>query len=325
MTQHTHQTAPTQFVERNGIRFAYRRFGKPGGTPLAVQPAFPRDDGLLGSGCNRWPGQEPRGDPLQQRGRFKQFRPGPGERSADGGKRYRPRQGSRAYQGRCARFFHRRHGRSGNHSPGARSRSPAHLVGTGPRGADMSTSRSAEIFAGAYDPPEHLWLAVHFSPVPFGPRRRPRLSEAQAPPQGSRSRAERRSGDGPARSHHQILRAGRERSRLSEKDSSADADRAGQQRRHCAHTGTLTSCSRTCPMRSSSSTRMQITDRLPSTQSSSYSDADQFLSSALQNGDENLRPSSSCRFPPSSRPKEFSWAGWGKDVSRLQYPIARDP
>ena len=31
---HTHQTAPTQFVEANGIRFAYRRFGKPDGVPL---------------------------------------------------------------------------------------------------------------------------------------------------------------------------------------------------------------------------------------------------------------------------------------------------
>ena len=41
------------------------------------------------------------------------------------------------------------------------------LVGTGPRGADMSTSRSAEIFA-VYDPPERLWLAVHFSPSPSG-------------------------------------------------------------------------------------------------------------------------------------------------------------
>jgi pimeloyl-ACP methyl ester carboxylesterase len=40
------------------------------------------------------------------------------------------------------------------------------LVGTGPRGADMSTSRTAEIFDGTYDPPEHLWLAVHFSPSP---------------------------------------------------------------------------------------------------------------------------------------------------------------
>src|SRR5713226_7784300 len=28
MNQHSHQTAPTQFVEANGIRFAYRRFGK---------------------------------------------------------------------------------------------------------------------------------------------------------------------------------------------------------------------------------------------------------------------------------------------------------
>src|SRR5260370_24602847 len=31
---HTHQTAPTRFVEANGIRFAYRRFGKPDGVPL---------------------------------------------------------------------------------------------------------------------------------------------------------------------------------------------------------------------------------------------------------------------------------------------------
>jgi pimeloyl-ACP methyl ester carboxylesterase len=34
MTSHTHQTAPTQFVEANGIRFAYRRFGKAGAVPL---------------------------------------------------------------------------------------------------------------------------------------------------------------------------------------------------------------------------------------------------------------------------------------------------
>ena len=42
------------------------------------------------------------------------------------------------------------------------------LVGTGPRGADMSASKSAEVFAGVYDPPEHLWLAVHFSPSAAG-------------------------------------------------------------------------------------------------------------------------------------------------------------
>ena len=31
---HTHQTAPTQFVEANSSRFAYRRFGKTGGVPI---------------------------------------------------------------------------------------------------------------------------------------------------------------------------------------------------------------------------------------------------------------------------------------------------
>ncbi|MDB6009968.1 MAG: dienelactone hydrolase family protein [Gammaproteobacteria bacterium] len=31
---HPHQTAPTQFVNANGIRIAYRRFGKAGGVPL---------------------------------------------------------------------------------------------------------------------------------------------------------------------------------------------------------------------------------------------------------------------------------------------------
>lgn len=40
MTRHTHQTAPTQFVEANGIRFAYRRFGNPGGVPLVMNIHF---------------------------------------------------------------------------------------------------------------------------------------------------------------------------------------------------------------------------------------------------------------------------------------------
>src|ERR1700688_3043186 len=40
MSQHNHQTAPTQFVEANGIRFAYRRFGKPGGVPFVFNQHF---------------------------------------------------------------------------------------------------------------------------------------------------------------------------------------------------------------------------------------------------------------------------------------------
>src|SRR5260370_18872428 len=34
MRNDTHQTAPTQFVEANSIRFAYRRFGNANGVPL---------------------------------------------------------------------------------------------------------------------------------------------------------------------------------------------------------------------------------------------------------------------------------------------------
>src|SRR6201984_419151 len=40
MTQHSHQTAPTQFVEANGIRFAYRRFGEASGLPVVVNQPY---------------------------------------------------------------------------------------------------------------------------------------------------------------------------------------------------------------------------------------------------------------------------------------------
>jgi pimeloyl-ACP methyl ester carboxylesterase len=37
---HSHHTAPTQYVEAAGIRFAYRRFGKPGAAPLVLNMHF---------------------------------------------------------------------------------------------------------------------------------------------------------------------------------------------------------------------------------------------------------------------------------------------
>ncbi|HXM25715.1 MAG TPA: alpha/beta hydrolase [Chthoniobacterales bacterium] len=40
MTEDTHQTAPTQFVDGAGIRFAYRRFGKNQGVPLVFFQHF---------------------------------------------------------------------------------------------------------------------------------------------------------------------------------------------------------------------------------------------------------------------------------------------
>jgi pimeloyl-ACP methyl ester carboxylesterase len=40
MSHHTALTVPTQFVEANGIRFAYRRFGKQEGIPLLFNHHF---------------------------------------------------------------------------------------------------------------------------------------------------------------------------------------------------------------------------------------------------------------------------------------------
>jgi hypothetical protein len=39
-TRLTHNTAPTRFVDAEGIRFAYRRFGNPIGTPIVLLQHF---------------------------------------------------------------------------------------------------------------------------------------------------------------------------------------------------------------------------------------------------------------------------------------------
>jgi hypothetical protein len=40
VNNYTHQTAPTQSLEANGIRFAYRRFGKANGAPLVFNQHY---------------------------------------------------------------------------------------------------------------------------------------------------------------------------------------------------------------------------------------------------------------------------------------------
>src|SRR5437879_13461931 len=40
MNRYTHQTAPTQFLEANRIRFAFRRFGKANGVPLVFNQHY---------------------------------------------------------------------------------------------------------------------------------------------------------------------------------------------------------------------------------------------------------------------------------------------
>jgi pimeloyl-ACP methyl ester carboxylesterase len=166
MTQHNHQTAPTQFVEANGIRFAYRRFGKPGSAPLVFNQHF---RGTM----DYW---DPAVTDGLARNREVILFNNAGVSSSSG-------KVPTSFQemGANAIAFIKALGLTkvdvlgfsigGMVTQEIAAQAPdlvrrVILVGTGPRGADMSTSKSAEIFAGAYEPPEHLWLAVHFSPSP---------------------------------------------------------------------------------------------------------------------------------------------------------------
>ena len=161
---HTHQTAPTQFTEANGIRFAYRRFGSAEGVPIVLNQHF---KGSL----DYW-------DPAVTDGLAKTREvilfdnAGIGASSGEVPPSI-PQMGANAIAfiraldlckvdvlgfsigGMVAQEI-------GLQAPDLVRK--LILVGTGPRGANMTTSKSAEIFAGSYDPPEHLWLAVHFSP-----------------------------------------------------------------------------------------------------------------------------------------------------------------
>ena len=160
----THQDAPTQFVEAKGVRFAYRRFGKAGGVPIVFNQHF------RGS-LDYW-------DPAVTDGlgltREVILFDNAGVAASSG-------EVPTSFQemGANAIAFIRALDLStvdvlGFSIGGMVAQEIALqapdlvrkliLVGTGPRGADMSTSQSGEIFAGTYDPPEHLWLAVHFSP-----------------------------------------------------------------------------------------------------------------------------------------------------------------
>ncbi|MBW4091694.1 MAG: alpha/beta hydrolase [Proteobacteria bacterium] len=166
MSRVTHQTAPTQFVEANGIRFAYRRFGKAGAVPIVFNQHF------LGT-MDYW-------DPAVTDGLAKTREVilfnNAGVSSSSGDV-----PASFSEMGANAIAFVRGLGLrrvdvlgfsiGGMVAQEITVQVPdlvrrLILVGTGPRGADISASKSAEIFAGTYDQPEYLWLAVHFTPSP---------------------------------------------------------------------------------------------------------------------------------------------------------------
>jgi len=164
---HTHQTAPTQFVEANGIRFAYRRFGKAGGVPLVFNMHY------LGT-MDYW---DPTVTDGLARDREVTLLNNAGVSSSSGDVPTTFEQ-----MGANAVAFSRALGLKkadmlGFSIGGMVAQEIALqapdlvrkliLVGTGPRGGEgmaSLTQVAKRIFGTPYDPPEHLWLAVLFSP-----------------------------------------------------------------------------------------------------------------------------------------------------------------
>ena len=167
--EHTHQGAPTRFVEAEGMRFAYRRFGKAGSVPLVLNQHF---TGTM----DYW---DPAVTDGLARGREVILFDNAGVSSSSG-------TVPETFQamGAYAVAFIRALGLAqadvlGFSIGGMVAQEIALqapdlvrrliLVGTGPRAAEGMFPRSdgaARIFGGTYDPPEDLWLAVHFTPSP---------------------------------------------------------------------------------------------------------------------------------------------------------------
>jgi pimeloyl-ACP methyl ester carboxylesterase len=166
MTQHSHQTAPTQFVEANGIRFAYRRFGKTAGVPLVFNQHFTGTmdhwdpavtDGFAGdrevilfnnAGVSSSSGEVP--TTFEKIGAHAvAFIKALGLTKVDvlgfsiGG--FVAQEITLQAPDLVRRLV---------------------LVGTGPRGGESMatlTPEAQEIFGATYDDPDHLWLHVHFT------------------------------------------------------------------------------------------------------------------------------------------------------------------
>jgi pimeloyl-ACP methyl ester carboxylesterase len=167
MTTHTHHTAPTQYVEANGIRFAFRRFGKAGGVPLVFNIHF---TGTM----DHW-------DPAVTDGLAKDREVilfnNAGISSTSG----EVPESIEEMAANAAAFI-RALGLEqvdvlGFSMGGLIAQTLAIaepqlvrrviLVGTGPRSGeamDSLTPEAAEIFGASYEQPDHLWLRVHFSP-----------------------------------------------------------------------------------------------------------------------------------------------------------------
>ncbi|HVJ40187.1 MAG TPA: alpha/beta hydrolase [Dongiaceae bacterium] len=166
-TTHTHQTAPTQHVEANGIRFAYRRFGKAGGVPVVFNQHYTGTmdywdpavtDGIAktrevilfnNAGISNSSGEVP--TTFEEMGaNGVAFIKALGLKKVDvlgisiGG--FVAQEITLQAPDLVRKLI---------------------LVGTGPRGGEgmgSLTQEAQQIFGATYEPAENLWLAVHFSP-----------------------------------------------------------------------------------------------------------------------------------------------------------------
>ena len=167
MTADTHQTAPTQFVEANGMRFAYRRFGKAGGVPIVFNQHY------LGT-MDYW-------DPAVTDGLARNrevilFNNAGVSSSCGEVPTTCEEMGANAVEFIKALALTQVDvlgisiGGFVAHEITLQAPELVRkliLVGTGPRGGEGMASQTPEaqrIFGAAYDPPEHLWLAVLFGP-----------------------------------------------------------------------------------------------------------------------------------------------------------------
>jgi pimeloyl-ACP methyl ester carboxylesterase len=163
----THQTAPTQYVEANGIHFAYRRFGKSGTVPLvfnmhfmgtmdhwdpAVTDGFAKDREVIlfdNAGVSSSSGEVP--ETFAQMGaNAVAFVKALGLKQVD--------VLGFSIGGLVAQEITLQ-------APDLVRRLV--LVGTGPRSGesmDTGTPEGNEIFGATYTNPDDLWLRVHFTP-----------------------------------------------------------------------------------------------------------------------------------------------------------------
>jgi pimeloyl-ACP methyl ester carboxylesterase len=168
---HGHHTTATRFVEANGIGFAYRRFGKPGGVPLVLNQHY------IGT-MDYW---DPAVTDGLARDREVILFNNAGVSSSSGEVPTTfERMGANAITFIEALGLKRvdvfGFSIGGMVAQEITLQAPdlvRRLIvdGTGPRGGqgmESLTQAAGRLFGATYDPPEHVWLAVKFSPSAAG-------------------------------------------------------------------------------------------------------------------------------------------------------------